>query len=81
MLAHARFRTTTLPLSCRARNKRRHRINFNDPGHAHPLNFCCDHNFPCWKAERTCEWLRDAIDEAREKLNFALWAYEPVEEP
>ena len=56
-------------------NKRRHRINDNDPGHAHQLNFGCDHNFPFLKAERTCEWLRDAIDEARQKLNFALWGY------
>ena len=62
-------------------NKRRHRINYNAPGHATTLNFCCYHNFPFLKAERTCEWLRDAIDEDRQKLNFALWADEPVEEP
>jgi len=27
------------------------------------------------KAEQTCEWLADSINEARRELNFLLWAY------
>ena len=26
-------------------------------------------------AERTCEWLAEAIDVARQQLDFSLWAY------
>jgi len=47
----------------------------NEPGHAHELTFCCFHRYAFLKAERTCAWLADAINEARKELEFALWAY------
>lgn len=47
----------------------------NEPGHAHELTFSCFRGFAFLKAERTCQWLADAIDAARKELDFALWAY------
>ncbi len=44
-------------------------------GHAHELTFSCYHGYPFLKADRCCEWLIDAIDAARDKLDFAVWAY------
>ena len=41
---------------------RRHRCNFNDVGHAHGLTFSCYHRYPFLKSERTCMWLKEAID-------------------
>lgn len=54
---------------------RRHRVNINEPYHAHELTFSCYEKYPFLKAERTCQWLADAIASAREKFNFSLWAY------
>ena len=56
-------------------SRRRHRQNFNDPGHAHELTFSCYQGFPFLQAERTCLWLAEAIDAARETYAFDLWAY------
>jgi putative transposase len=53
----------------------KHRRNINTPGDAHELTFSCYHRFPFLKAERTCAWLAQAIDAAREKYQFAVWAY------
>ena len=47
----------------------------NEPGHAHEFTFCCFRRHAFMKAERTCQWLADAVDAARKKLDFALWAY------
>ncbi len=49
--------------------------NYNAPGDAHELTFSCYHRFPFLKAERTCEWMKEAIEAAREEQEFALWAY------
>jgi putative transposase len=54
---------------------RRHRRNFNLPGHAHELTFSCYHNYAFLRAERTCQWLADAIASARHRHDFAVWAY------
>lgn len=54
---------------------RRHRVNLNEPHHAHELTFSCYQRFPFMKAERTCQWLADAIASARDKFDFSLWAY------
>jgi putative transposase len=51
------------------------RPTVNEPGHAPELTFSCFHGFPFLKSERTCRWLAEAIDEARAKHDFALWAY------
>ncbi|MEX2171863.1 MAG: hypothetical protein WD851_21260 [Pirellulales bacterium] len=55
--------------------KRRHRVNINTPGDAHELTFSCYHRYPFLQSERTCQWLADAIDQARREFDFALWAY------
>jgi len=47
----------------------------NLPGHAHELTFSCYRGFPFLQAERTCQWLADAIDAARREHDFAVWAY------
>jgi putative transposase len=55
--------------------KRRHRKNYNDPGHAHELTFSCYRRFAFLQAQRTCQWLTAAIEASRENFNFQLWAY------
>jgi putative transposase len=56
-------------------NNRVHRQAINAPGHAHELTFSCFHRFAFLKAERSCQWLADAIQTARVKHSFDLWAY------
>jgi hypothetical protein len=58
-------------LSCM---KKLHRRNFNLPGHAHELTFSCYRGFPFLKAERTSQWLVEAIEHARMEHHFAVWA-------
>jgi REP element-mobilizing transposase RayT len=55
--------------------KRRHRKKYNEPAQAHELTFSCYKRFAFLKSVRTCHWLAEAIDAAREKFNFHLWAY------
>jgi len=52
-----------------------HRHAINSPGHAHELTFSCYRRFPFLKAERACQWLAEAIEAARPKHPFDLWAY------
>ena len=52
-----------------------HRRNYNLPGHAHELTFSCYKGFQFLKADRTCAWLAEAIEEARHDLDFDLWVY------
>ncbi len=59
-----------------SRESRQHRRReINAPGHAHELTFSCFHRFRFLQAERTCPWLADAIEAARELHAFDLWAY------
>ena len=57
------------------RLRRQHRKNYNNPGHAHELTFSCYKGFQFLKAQRVCEWLVEAIQTARFKFSFDLWAY------
>src|SRR6476659_6378397 len=57
------------------RDRTRRRTAYNVPGHAHELTFCCVDRHPFLRAERTCLWLANAINEARDKLMFSVWAY------
>ena len=52
-----------------------HRRSCNEPGHAHELTFTCYRRFRFLSAERTCQWLCEAIDTSRKSLDFALWAF------
>jgi putative transposase len=57
------------------RDRSRRRRAFNEPGHAHELTFSCYRRFRFLAAERACAWLADAIERARVKQDFALWAF------
>jgi putative transposase len=48
---------------------------YNIPGHAHELTFSCYKNQKFLLSDRTCQWLIDSIEKAREKHNFSLWAF------
>jgi putative transposase len=52
-----------------------HRRSYDIRGHAHELTFSCYRRYPLLRAERTCLWLAEAIQQARAKLKFSLWAY------
>ena len=39
------------------------------------MTFSCYHRYPFLKAERTCQWLSESIEEARLRLDFSVWAY------
>jgi len=54
---------------------RRHRHNYNLPGHAHELTFSCYRKFAFLRADRTGQWLAEAINDARRALEFDFWAY------
>lgn len=49
--------------------------HIDDPTHAHELTFSCYRRYPFLSAERTCLWLVEAIDRARRKWGFLVWAY------
>jgi putative transposase len=48
---------------------------YNEPGHAHALTFTCFHGQAFLSKDRSRLWTIDAIDKAREKHRFHLWAY------
>jgi len=51
------------------------RRNYNVPGHAHELTFSCYRRYAFLCSDRTCQWLAEAINDARLALAFDLWAY------
>jgi len=55
--------------------RRAHRRSYNEPGHAHELTFSCYHGYNFLEPDRTCQWLCDAIDRARQEYHFHVWAY------
>jgi putative transposase len=54
---------------------RKLRKNYNTPGDAHEFTWSCFRGQPFLKSERTCEWLANAISNARKKYEFDVWAY------
>ena len=59
----------------------RHRRSFHEPGHAHELTFSCYRRFPFLKTDRTCQWLSESLEEARQVHCFSLWAYVFMPDP
>ena len=62
----------------RHNDKQQHRKtirHYNIPGHAHFLTFSCYQRFPLLNRDRTRAWLIEAIIVAKEKYQYALWAY------
>jgi putative transposase len=56
-------------------DKPHHRRNYNDPGNAHELTFCCYRGYKFLVSDRVRVWFREALDVARAELEFDLWAY------
>jgi putative transposase len=48
---------------------------WNESGHAHFLTFSCFQRRPFLSKDRSREWLVNAIEQARSKHRFHLWAY------
>ena len=57
------------------RTKFKHCKRYNDSGHAHELTFTCFRNQAFLSKERSRRWLTEAIDLARHKHAFHVWAY------
>jgi len=47
----------------------------NEPGHAHALTFSCFRRRPFLSKDRTRLWLVDAVERARNRHCFDLWAW------
>ncbi len=56
----------------RRRKKVRH---YDEPGHAHFFTFSCYRRMALLSKDRTRRWVIDAIEEARRKQRFDLWAW------
>ena len=54
---------------------RKLRQTSNEPGQAHELTFSCFHGWPRLSRDRTRNWILTALDQARNRSNFDLWAY------
>jgi putative transposase len=48
---------------------------FNDPGHAHALTFSCFRRQPFLSKHRSRAWFIEALERARDKHRFHIWAY------
>jgi len=48
---------------------------YDEPGDVHYLTFSCFQRRPFLSRPRTCRWFIDAIEAAREKHQFDLWAF------
>ena len=53
--------------------KRRQR--YNELGQPRELTFSCYRRYPFLERERTREWFREALEVARLKFGYQLWAY------
>jgi putative transposase len=47
----------------------------NDPGHAHELTFSCFRSQPLFTKDRSRLWFVSAMERARQRYDFAIWAY------
>lgn len=53
----------------------RKRVKHYDNGEPHFLTFSCYRRLPLLSKDRTRQWFVDAVDEARRKHGFHLWAW------
>jgi len=49
--------------------------HYDEPGDAHFLTFSCYRRMPLLSKDRSRGWLADAIEDARKKHRFDLWAW------
>jgi putative transposase len=54
---------------------RKRRKSWHKEGHTHELTFTCYHRIPMLAKDRVRRWLVDALDRARKKIGFEVWAY------
>jgi putative transposase len=54
---------------------RKEKKTYNRPGDAHYLTFSCNHYMPLLCKERSCLWLVEAIQKAKQKYKFDIYAY------
>jgi putative transposase len=64
-----------MPSSHRRKQKYKTCRRYNSPGDAHSLTFNCFHAQAFLSKDRSRLWLIDALCEAREQLEFDIWAY------
>ncbi len=51
------------------------RLRYNEQGQARELTFSCFHQYAFLGRDRTREWFCEALDKARAKFAYELWAY------
>jgi putative transposase len=54
---------------------RKKKVTYNIPGHVHFLTYSCFQRLPLLSRDRSRNWVANAVQEARTKLDFDLWAY------
>ena len=54
---------------------RKTRRQYNLAAHAHELTFSCQHKLPLLSKDRTRLWFIEALDQARNRWKFDIWAY------
>jgi len=54
---------------------RKRKKSYDIPGHAHFLTYSCHRRLPLLTKDRTRQWVIDALDTARDRQGFCLWAY------
>jgi putative transposase len=54
---------------------RKLRRAWNEPGDAHELTFSCYRRWPLLSSDRSRQWFLGALDRARRRWDFELWAY------
>lgn len=53
----------------------KHRRRYNEGGEPRELTFSCYQGYPLLSSDRTREWFREALEAARSKFDYQLWAY------
>ena len=54
---------------------RKRKVTYDLPGHAHFLTYSCYRRLALLAKDRSRGWVIEALQEAREKMDFDLWAY------
>ena len=54
---------------------RKRRKTYNEPGHGHYLTYSCVNRWPLLRKERTCRWVLEAIETARQRHGFDVHAF------
>jgi len=58
-----------------SRLRRKTKRTYNSPGHAHFLTFSCVRRLPLLNDDQVRRWVLAAVENARRKYRFSVWAY------